>query len=63
MATQLQEADQRQVGAVDSGHTQTVPSKETDFVPLKEVVEAIRRDSRDDADGYLDEARVPFGGE
>lgn len=60
MATKVQEAAR---DGVETGRTETAPRKETDFVPLEKVVEAIRRDCRDDADGYLDEARVPFGGE
>ena len=36
---------------------------ETGAVPLKEVTGAVRRDSRTDAQTYLDEVKVPFGGE
>ena len=32
-------------------------------LPLAEALELVRRDSRQDAEAYLDETVVPYGGE
>jgi hypothetical protein len=38
-------------------------AEKTDISRLEVVVDQVRRDSRENAEGYLDETTVPHGGE
>ncbi len=41
----------------------SVPTRRVPAKPLEEVVDAIRTDSVESAERYLDETKVPHGGE
>lgn len=43
--------------------TSVVPTRHAPTKPLEEVVDAIRTDSLTDASSYLEETKVPHGGE